>query len=114
MPDPWGGDRPEADKVEALHKHLADVWQQVRLEMAILDTFKNETYQVWPDGVRRPAYHSPKPRYLIDHAVDTQMSVDPTVKKYAAGEGDEHKARADAVEPALTAVMLDAAMKETT
>ena len=113
MPDPWGGDRPEADKVEALAKHLRDVWSQTREKMRLVDAYKGGTFSVWRDALdKRPAYHPPTARYLIDHAVDTQMSVDPKVKKFPAGEGDEHKKKADAVEPALTAVMLDAALKE--
>src|SRR3990167_1801243 len=102
MSDPFGGERPTAEGVDTLYTHLRTVWDSVRAEMSELDTFKAGTFAVWKDP-KRPAYHPPTARYLIDHAVDTQMSVDPKVKKFPAGKGKTHKDRADAVEPALTA-----------
>ena len=114
MSDPWDGERPDGPGIDSLYVHLHDVWSSVREKMAEVDSFKNGTFNVWNKSNEvRPSYHPPKARYLIDHAVDTQLSVDPKIKKFSKGRGGDHAARADRVEPALTAVMLDAAMKET-
>mgnify|MGYP001619173809 CR=1 FL=1 len=113
MPDLFDGEAPDAAGIDALYTHLDALWSLVRADMVEMDDYHDGKFAVWKDAAdTRTPIHPPTARYLIDNAVDTQMSADPTVKKFPAGEGEEHKDRADAVEPALTAVMLDASMKE--
>ena len=62
----------------------------------------------------RPDWYKPmRARSTVDHAVDHQLAHAPSVHRLPAGEGEEHKRRADRVEPALRAILNEAAALET-
>tara|TARA_R110002012_G_scaffold188741_2_gene355853 strand:- start:2507 stop:4162 length:1656 start_codon:yes stop_codon:yes gene_type:complete len=52
-------------------------------------------------------------RSVVDHAVDHQLAHEPSIHRLPAGEGEEHKRRADRVEPALRSILNEAAALET-
>src|SRR3990172_8498952 len=111
--DAFDGERPTAYAIDRLYGHLDPLWSAVRAKMAEDDTFHNGTFPVWPNNLEnRPSYHPPKSRYLIDNAVDRQISVDPTFKKFPAGKGKGHDDKANAVEQALAGVWEDSSQKE--
>ena len=63
----------------------------------------------------RPDWYRPmRGRSTVDHAVDHQLAHEPAVLSLPAGEGEEHKRRADNVEPALRSILNEAAALETT
>ena len=62
----------------------------------------------------RPDWYKPmRARSTVDHAVDHQLAHEPSIHRLPAGEGEEHKRRADRVEPALRAILNEAAALET-
>jgi len=113
MSDPFGGDRPTAEAIDSLFRHLDPLWSAVRAKMAEDDTFHNGTFAVWKNILeQRPSYHPPKSRYLIDNAVDRQISVEPSFKKFPVGKGREHEDRANRVEVGLAGVWASSSMME--
>ena len=62
----------------------------------------------------RPDWYKPmRGRSVVDHAVDHQLAHEPSIHRLPAGEGEEHKRRADRVEPALRSILNEAAALET-
>ena len=62
----------------------------------------------------RPDWYRPmRGRSVVDHAVDHQLAHEPSIHRLPAGEGEEHKRRADRVEPALRSILNEAAALET-
>jgi len=51
-------------------------------------------------------------RSIIDHAVDRQLAHEPTIHREPVGQGEEHRKKADKVEPALRAIMRHVALEE--
>jgi len=51
-------------------------------------------------------------RSIIDHAVDRQLAHEPTIHREPVGQGEEHKKKADKVEPALRAIMRHVSLEE--
>ena len=63
----------------------------------------------------RPDWYRPmRGRSTVDHAVDHQLAHEPAVHRLPAGEGEEHKRRADNVDPTLRSILNEAAALETT
>lgn len=113
MTDPFNGERPTSEGIDRLFSHLNPLWAAVRMKMAEDDTFHNGTFSVWLDNAEnRLAYHPPKSRYIIDNAVDRQISIEPGFKKFPAGKGKGHEDKANAVEQALAGVWSDSSQKE--
>jgi hypothetical protein len=52
-------------------------------------------------------------RSIIDHAVDRQLAHEPTIHREPVGQGEEHRAKADKVEPAVRAILQHVALEET-
>ena len=62
----------------------------------------------------RPDWYKPmRGRSTVDHAVDHQLAHEPSIHRLPAGEGEEHKRRADRVEPALRSILNEASALET-
>ena len=113
MSDPFLGERPTAAAIDQLYAHLEPLWSAVRSKMSEDDTYHNGTFPVWRDLLdKRATYHPPKSRYLIDNAVDRQISVEPKFTKFPAGQGAAHDDAADAAEEGLLAVWRDSSMRE--
>ena len=104
---------PDDHEVDQTQSYLSTLWSGTHGRMAVVDTYLNETYQVWLSRTdRRPAFRPPMARYTIDHAVDQQISVEPSITKMPAGRGEEHQTKADALEKPLAALWRDASMQE--
>jgi hypothetical protein len=106
--------KPTVDSIRTHRKHLYDLWSDARAKWADIDRYYNRTFALWPENMDRPDWYKPmRARSTIDHAVDHQLAHTPSVHRLPAGEGEEHKRRADRVEPALRAILNEAAVLET-
>ena len=107
--------KPTVDSIRTHRKHLYDLWSDARAKWADIDRYYNRTFALWPENMDRPDWYKPmRARSTVDHAVDHQHAHDPTVHRLPAGDGEEHKRRADKVEPALRAILNEASSLETT
>ena len=105
--------RPTAESVTTARKQLQDLWSNCHGKWEQVDSYYNRTFQVWPDGLDRPGWYRPmRARSIIDHAVDRQLAHEPTIHREPVGQGEEHKAKADKVEPALRAIMRHVSLEE--
>jgi len=106
-------DKPTPELVHEHRKYLSDLWSNTHAKWENIDTYYNRTFKLWPDGMDRPDWYIPmRPRALVDHAVDHQLAFEPLVHRAPAGIGEEHKRRADKLEPALKAIMDEAQLQE--
>ena len=106
-------DKPTPALVHEHRKYLSDLWSNTHAKWETIDTYYNCTFKLWPDGMDRPDWYIPmRPRALVDHAVDHQLAFEPLVHRAPAGIGEEHKRRADKLEPALKAIMDEAQLQE--
>ena len=106
--------KPTVDSIRPHRKYLYDLWSDARAKWADIDRYYNRTFALWPENMDRPDWYKPmRARSTVDHAVDHQLAHAPSVHRLPAGEGEEHKRRADRVEPALRAILNEAAALET-
>ena len=106
--------KPTVDSIRTHRKYLYDLWSDARAKWADIDRYYNRTFALWPENMDRPDWYKPmRARSTVDHAVDHQLAHAPSVHRLPAGEGEEHKRRADRVEPALRAILNEAAALET-
>lgn len=105
-------EKPTAQLISSLHRHLADIWLPVHQKFEKVDEYYWGTFQLWEKGVDRGSYHPPRAAAIIDHAADALMAYKPIVKKMPAGSGEGQKERADSCEKPLAAIMEAAALLE--
>ena len=106
--------KPTVDSIRTHRKYLYDLWSDARAKWADIDRYYNRTFALWPENMDRPDWYKPmRASSTVDHAVDHQLAHVPSVHRLPAGEGEEHKRRADRVEPALRAILNEAAALET-
>ena len=106
-------DKPTVELIQKHRKYLSDLWSNCHSKWETIDSYYNRTFKLWPDGMDRPDWYLPmRPRALVDHAVDHQLAFEPLVHRAPAGVGEEHKRRADKLEPALKAIMDEAQLQE--
>ena len=106
-------EKPTAEMIAQYRKYLGDLWSNTHAKWENIDTYYNRTFSLWPDGMDRPGWFKPmRSRSLVDHAVDHQLAHDPIVKRSPTGTTEVQKRHADALEPALKAVMDEAALLE--
>jgi hypothetical protein len=106
-------EQPTVEYVEKLAKHLEGLWSRTHAKWMQIDSYYNQTFQIWPAGLNRPEWLKPsRSRSIVDHATDHQLAHDPVVHRMPAAEGVMHKRRADKVEPALKAIMDEASLLE--
>ena len=106
--------KPTVHSIRTHPNYLYDLWSDARAKWADIDRYYNRTLALWPENMDRPDWYKPmRARSTVDHAVDHQLAHAPSVPRLPAGEGEEHKRRADRVEPALRAILNEAAALET-
>jgi len=106
--------KPTVDSIRTHRKYLFDLWSDARAKWSDVDRYYNRTFSLWPENMDRPDWYRPmRGRSVVDHAVDHQLAHEPSIHRLPAGEGEEHKRRADRVEPALRAILNEAAALET-
>ena len=106
-------EKPTAETIAQYRKYLGDLWSNTHAKWENIDTYYNRTFALWPEGMDRPSWFKPmRARSLVDHAVDHQLAHEPIVKRSPTGASEVQKRHADSLEPALKAVMDEAALLE--
>jgi hypothetical protein len=105
--------KPDASYVSKERKQLEDLWSNCHSKWAVIDSFYNRTFAVWPNRPDRPGWYRPmRARAIIDHAVDRQLAHEPTIHREPVGPSEDSRARADRVEPAIRAILHNIALEE--
>ena len=105
-------EKPTAQYIKSMRQHLEDVWRSTWKDWEKRDEYYFRTFSLWPSGVTRPQYHPARATQIVDSAVDHQLSGEPQVHRFPAGEGEDHQTRADGVECYLRAVLQESALME--
>ena len=106
-------DKPTVESVRQMVRHLEGVWSQTHAKWRTVDTYYQQTFRLWPEGLDRPEWLKPaRSRSIIDHAVDHQLAHEPIVSRPPTDDDEEAKRKADRVEPALKAIMDEASLLE--
>ena len=106
-------ERPTEQYVKAVAAHYRTVWRKAQAEWIIDDSYYWRDFPLWEAGDNRPSFHPARPTALLDHATDTQLAYDPKVHREATGRGKANRKLADELEEALAAVLMKAALIET-
>lgn len=107
--------KPNAKFVDETFNTYDDLWRKSREKWVKADLYYNREYPLWDDTLkaeRKEEYRPATPAAYVDHAVDAFMAINPQVHRPPAGEGAGHREKADRVEPAITAILEDAALLE--
>lgn len=105
-------DKPTATSITRLKDHLAGVWKAARQKWEEVDTYYNLEFRLWPTGMDRPEYRSPRARSIIDNAVDNQLSGIPHAHRPPRGRSELAKIEADRIEPWVQAALVESASQE--
>ncbi len=104
--------KPTESSIMRTRDHLKGVWKRCHQKWAEIDEYYNLEYKLWPTGMDRPEYHSPRARSIIDNAVDHQLSGTPRAHRPPLGQSERAKERADKVEPWIQNILAAAALLE--
>ena len=95
---------PDSSGIQALEGHLNDVWARARQRWSAADSLYTLQFEVWNPKQGRPTFRPSKARAIVDHAMNNLLSYDPIPHREPAGEGEEHKVRANKIEPFVKAM----------
>ena len=63
-------EKPTIEYVEKLAKHLEGLWSRTHAKWMQIDSYYNQTFQIWPAGLNRPEWLKPaRSRSIVDHAL---------------------------------------------
>ena len=108
-------EKPTPEYILDLAKRLEDLWAEAHAHWAIIDSYYNRTFALWPEGAlndSRTPYHPSTPTNIIDHAVDIQLAFDPKPHRPPASKGETSKEYADLIERWLSAAFNHVALLE--
>ena len=108
-------EKPTTQSIDAAKTHYENLWSQTHSKFDKVDDYYWRRYNLWDKdeyNKTRPAYRPSTPTNILDHAIDTQVGIDPQVHRDPIADGKIHKDRANLVEVGLKAVLDDAALKE--
>ena len=108
-------EKPTVESIRQMVRHLEGVWSRTHAKWQVVDSYYQQEYRLWPEGLDRPEWLKPaRSRSIVDHATDHQLAHDPIVSRPATGDEEEDRAKADRVEPALKSILDEAALLEPT
>ena len=105
-------EKPTANIVIKQRDHLKGVWRMAHNKWNDIDQFYNLEFNLWPTGIDRPEYHSPRARSIIDNAVDSQLSGTPSPHRPPSRQTEAAKIKADKVEEWLQNALTETALLE--
>ena len=109
-------EQPDAGLIDRYRSHLKEIWSTAHAKWeTVYDAYYFRTYPVWSgkEAAERPNWLKPaRPTSIVDHSVDHQLSAEPQVHRFPAGEGETHELNADLTEKGLTAILAEAALLE--
>jgi len=106
-------EKPTVESIRKMVRHLEGVWSRTHAKWEVVDSYYQQTFRLWPDGLDRPEWLKPaRSRSIVDHATDHQLAHEPIVSRPPVEDDEEAKRKADRVEPALKAIMDEASLLE--
>ena len=94
-------------------RYLQDLWSRTHTKWEEIDSYYQQTFKLWPEGMNRPEWLKPaRSRSIVDHAVDHQLAYEPMVHRWPTTQTEASKRRADQVEPAMKAILDEASLFE--
>ncbi len=107
-------EKPTVDSMRQTADHLGQLWSGCHRKWAEIDTYYNRTFKLWPEGnTDRPDWYKPmRSRSIVDHGVDRHLAHEPRIHRFPVMQNEARREKADKVEPALRAIMLEAALQE--
>lgn len=106
-------EKPTHTTVSSFHNYLSKVWTTTHAQWSDTDSYIDRTFALWSSGSTRPSYHPATPTSIIDGAADTQLAFNPIIHRPIIGKSKKARERADRIEPAIQAMMTEAALRET-
>ena len=108
--------RPTVEFLNPLEAHLEKTWSDAQEAWRSVDSYYNLTFELWPQEpamAKRPTYRPSTGRYIVDHAVDTQMAFKPHVTRPPVGDKEKDKQYADDIEGWVRALLAKVSLQET-
>lgn len=106
-------DKPTVESIRQITKYLQDLWSRTHNKWREVDSYYQQEFKLWPEGMSRPEWLKPaRSRSIVDHAVDHQLAYEPIVHRFPAGQTEASERRADEVEPAMKAILDEASLFE--
>ena len=106
-------DKPTVESVRQMTRYLQNLWSRTHVKWQEIDSYYQQTFKLWPDGMNRPEWLKPaRSRSIVDHAVDHQLAYEPMVHRWPSTQTEASKRRADQVEPAMKAILDEASLFE--
>ena len=106
-------DKPTVESIRQMTRYLQDLWSRTHVKWQEIDSYYQQTFKLWPDGMNRPEWLKPaRSRSIVDHAVDHQLAYEPMIHRWPSTQTEASKRRADQVEPAMKAILDEASLFE--
>ena len=106
-------DKPTVESIHQITRYLQDLWSRTHNKWREVDSYYQQEFKLWPEGMSRPEWLKPaRSRSIVDHAVDHQLAYEPIVHRFPAGQTEASERRADEVEPAMKAILDEASLFE--
>jgi len=69
-------DKPTIESIRQMTRYLQDLWSRTHIKWQEVDSYYQQKFKIWPDGMNRPEWLKPaRSRSIVDHAVDHQLSI---------------------------------------
>jgi len=106
-------EKPTVESIHQITRYLQDLWSRTHNKWREIDSYYQQEFKLWPEGMSRPEWLKPaRSRSIVDHAVDHQLAYEPIVHRFAVGQTEASERRADEVEPAMKAILDEASLFE--
>ena len=106
-------DKPTVESIHQITRYLQDLWSRTHNKWREVDSYYQQEFKLWPEGMSRPEWLKPaRSRSIVDHAVDHQLAYEPIVHSFPVGQTEASERRADEVEPAMKAILDEASLFE--
>ena len=102
-------DKPTVESIRQMTRYLQDLWSRTHTKWQEIDSYYQQTFKIWPEGMNRPEWLQPaRSRSIVDHAVDHQLAYEPMIHRWPSTQTEASKRRADEEEPAMKAILDEA------
>ena len=106
-------DKPTVESIRQMTRYLQDLWARTHTKWQEIDSYYQQTFKIWPEGMNRPEWLKPaRSRSIVDHAVDHQLAYEPMIHRWPSTQTEASKRRADQLEPAMKAILDEASLFE--
>ena len=105
---------PTEEEFGQLFSHFQGVWSPVKRTWEIVDSYVEQTKEVWETNAkraRRTSYKSPRAANIIRHFVNSQAAYAPRVHREPLGRGAAQRSEADELEEGLIAALIGVGRK---